>query len=149
MPDLEHAIRPPLAIPLSGGQPVRCDRKRLVVAVEHAQHLAVPHMGKPNQLIVARKYPVAVCGRDELAREVEPAVDVFERALGEAQGEGRADIVGRGDESPCILEHGSGLIDPAGRDEIVEQAGQMTSPNDLRDIGEHQRSSPGGDSDLC
>jgi hypothetical protein len=148
VPDLEHAIGPPLAVPLSGGQPVGGDRERLVVAVEHALHLAVPHVCEPKPLVVAGEYPVAVRGRDELACGAEPAVGVFERALGQAEGEGRADIVGRGDERPSVFEHGSGVIDPAGRDEIVEQAGQMTSANDLRHIGEHQRGSPGGDPDL-
>jgi hypothetical protein len=148
VPDLEHAIRPPLAIPLSGGQPVRRDRKRLVVAVEHAQHLAVPHVRKPKPLVVAREYAVAVRGRDQLARGPEPAVDVFKRTLGEAEGEGGADIVGRGDLGPSVFEHGPGLTDPASRDEIVEQARQMTGADDVRDIRQQQRRSTGVDPDL-
>jgi hypothetical protein len=105
-------------------------------------------VSEPKPLVVAGEYAVAVSDRDELAGGAEPAVGVFERALCEAEGEGRSDIVGRGNDGPSVLEHRPSLIDPAGRNEIVEQAGQMTGANDLRDIGEHQRGSPGSDPDL-
>lgn len=108
----------------------------------------MPHVRKPQPLIIAGEDPVAVRGRDELTCGAEPAVGVLERALGEAEGEGRADIVGLGDEGASFVEHGSRLADPARRDEVVEQARQVTGAHHLRDIGEHQRGSPGGDPDL-
>ena len=48
----------------------------------------MPHVREAQALVVASEDPIAVRGRDQLVRRAESVVGVFERALGEAEGEG-------------------------------------------------------------
>ena len=127
MPGLEHLVGPALVVALGGGEAVGCDREGLVVAVGDAQELAVPHVREPQTLVVAGEDPVAIGRGNQLVRKAEAVVGVLERALGDAERERRSSVARGLDRRMGLLEHCTGLLEATGRDEIVEEAGEVAS----------------------
>ena len=63
------------------------DLQRIVMPIEDAEQLTVPHVCEPKTLIVSREDPVALGGDDEVEGVLETVVGVCERTLGNVERE--------------------------------------------------------------
>ncbi len=137
-----------MAVPLRGSEAVSCDRERLVIAVVGAQQLAVPHVGKPQPLVVPGEDPVAIRGRDQLEGSPETILGVVDRALRNRQRERRASIARGLDNGPRMDQRLACLVDSTRRDEVVDQACQVPCTEGVGDTREGKGTPSCGHSDL-